>query len=112
MKLRGGEGKYIFKKALQSYLSDDILYRPKMGFSIPLASWLRGPLKERVREAVLGTTMAATGIFNMDFLKELVDHHQSGRRDNSAPLWSLLMFEAFLRNVLENPKPGIIPAAR
>ena len=112
MKLHGGEGKYIFKKAMQTYLSDDILYRPKMGFSIPLASWLRGPLKERVKEAVLGATMRATGIFNMDFLKELVDQHQSGRRDNSAPLWSLLMFEAFLRNVLENPAPGISQAVR
>lgn len=101
MKLRNGEGKFIFKKAMQTYLSDDILYRPKMGFSIPVASWLRGPLKERVKEAVLGSTMTATGIFNMTFLKELVDQHLSGRRDNSAPLWSLLMFEAFLRNVLD-----------
>jgi asparagine synthase (glutamine-hydrolysing) len=101
MKLRGGEGKYIFKKSMETYLSDDILYRAKMGFSIPVASWLRGPLRDRVREAVLGPTIAATGIFNMHFLKELVDLHQSGQRDNSAPLWSLLMFEAFLRNVLE-----------
>jgi asparagine synthase (glutamine-hydrolysing) len=100
MKLCAGEGKHIFKKSMQSYLSDDILYRPKMGFSIPVASWLRGPLRDRVSQAVLGPTMAATGIFNMDFLKELVEHHLSGRRDNSAPLWSLLMFEAFLRNVL------------
>ncbi|MBC7404193.1 MAG: asparagine synthetase B, partial [Cytophaga sp.] len=111
MKLRGGEGKYIFKKSMQPYLSDDILYRPKMGFSIPLASWLRGPLRQRVRDAVLGPTIACVGIFDMAFLTELVDYHESGRRDNSAPLWSLLMFEAFLRNVLENPNPGVRQAA-
>lgn len=110
-KLRAGEGKYIFKKSMQRYLPDDILYRPKMGFSIPLANWLRGPLRQRVREAVLGPTIAATGIFNMPFLTELVDYHESGRRDNSAPLWSLLMFEAFLRNVLENTQPGVLQAA-
>jgi asparagine synthase (glutamine-hydrolysing) len=103
LKLRGNEGKYVFKKALQPYLPNDILYRPKMGFSIPLASWLRGPLRQRVRDALLGPTLADTGIFNMAFLKEMVDQHQSGRRDYSAPLWTLLMFEAFMRNVLETP---------
>ncbi|HYD60391.1 MAG TPA: XrtA/PEP-CTERM system amidotransferase [Noviherbaspirillum sp.] len=99
MKLRGGEGKYIFKKALEPHLPHDVLYRRKMGFAIPLASWLRGPLRERVRRALLGPDMAATGIFNMAFLREMVDHHQSGRRDYSAALWGLLMFEAFLRQV-------------
>jgi asparagine synthase (glutamine-hydrolysing) len=103
LKLRGSEGKYIFKKSLESRLPHDILYRPKMGFSIPLASWFRGPLKQRVREALLGPTLANTGIFNIDFLRDMVEQHQSGRRDHSAPIWTLLMFEAFLRNVLETP---------
>ena len=97
MKLRGKEGKYIFKKSLEKYLPDDILYRPKMGFSIPLASWFRGPLKERVRTSLLGTTMMDSGFFNGEFLTKMVDQHQSGIRDYSAPIWSLLMFEAFLR---------------
>ena len=74
-----------------------------MGFSIPLASWFRGPLRIRVREALLGPTLADTGMFNNAFLQELVDQHQSGRRDHSAPIWTLLMFEAFLRNVLGTP---------
>ena len=98
LKLRGGEGKYILKKALEPYLPNDIMYRPKQGFGVPLASWFRGPLKERVRNAVLGPTLAATGMFNQRYLQELVDHHQSGLRDYSAPLWTLLMFEAFLRH--------------
>jgi asparagine synthase (glutamine-hydrolysing) len=98
LKLRGGEGKYILKKALEPYLPHDIMYRPKQGFGVPLASWFRGPLKERVRNAVLGPTLAATGMFNQRYLQELVDHHQSGLRDYSAPLWTLLMFEAFLRH--------------
>ncbi len=97
MKLRGSEGKYVFKKALEPYLSEDILYRKKMGFAVPLASWFRGPLKQRVRESLLGATLLDTGIFNQAFLAELVEAHQSGRRDYSGPIWSLLMFEAFLR---------------
>jgi asparagine synthase (glutamine-hydrolysing) len=97
MKLRGKEGKYIFKKSLEKHLPDDILYRPKMGFSIPLASWFRGPLKERVRTSLLGANMIDSGFFNREFLTKMVDQHQSGIRDYSSPIWSLLMFEAFLR---------------
>lgn len=97
-KLRGSEGKFIFKKALEPLLPNDILYRQKKGFSIPLASWFRGPLRQRVREALTGARMAETGIFNMRFVSELVEQHQSGRSDHSAAIWSLLMFESFLRN--------------
>ena len=100
LKLRGQEGKYVLKKALEPHLSHDILYRDKMGFSIPLASWFRGPLREHVRQALLGPTLADTGFFNMAFLKEMVEQHQSGRRDYTAPMWTLLMFEAFLRNCM------------
>jgi asparagine synthase (glutamine-hydrolysing) len=98
MKLKGREGKYIFKKSLEKYLSNDILYRPKMGFSVPLSSWFRGPLKNRVKDSLLGETISQCGLFNRDFLKEMVDQHQSGMRDYSAPIWTLLMFEAFMRN--------------
>ena len=96
-KLRGREGKFLFKRSLENYLPHDVLYRPKMGFAVPLASWFRGPLKERVREAVLGPRLLDTGIFNERFLQKIVSEHQSGVRDFSAPLWSLLMFEAFCR---------------
>jgi asparagine synthase (glutamine-hydrolysing) len=96
-KLRGREGKYVFKKAMEPYLSDNILYRPKMGFSVPLAKWFRGPLRERVREAVLSPAMVDSGYFNPDSLRQLLDQHQAGVRDNSSPLWSLLMYDAFLR---------------
>ncbi len=97
LKLRGREGKYIFKKALEPHLPNDVLYRPKMGFAVPLASWFRGPLKERVREALTSQYLADTGAFNMKFVKRLVDEHQSGQREHSAAIWSLLMFESFLR---------------
>jgi asparagine synthase (glutamine-hydrolysing) len=99
-KYRDGEGKYLLKKALRPYVPDDILYRPKMGFAVPLAEWFRGPLRQRVRDALLGPTLAATGYFNMDFLGSMIDQHQSGAREHSAALWALLMFEAFQREVL------------
>jgi asparagine synthase (glutamine-hydrolysing) len=98
LKLHGREGKYLFKKALEPYLPNDILYRPKMGFAVPLSSWFRGPLKQRVQQALLGETLRSSGWFDEAYLHHLVSQHQSGLRDYSAPIWSLLMFEAFLRN--------------
>ena len=102
MKVRGQEGKFLLKKAMEPQLPDDVLYRPKMGFSVPLARWFRGPLKQRVRDAVLGERLASTGWFDRPYLQHLVEAHQSGASDYSAPLWTLLMFEAFLRNVVDD----------
>ena len=107
LKVRGQEGKYLFKKSMEPYLPSDVLYRPKMGFSVPLAQWFRGPLKERVNDAILGPRLASTGIFNTRYLKQLVDGHLSGLHDYSYPIWTLLMFEAFLRNVMRDAKLNV-----
>lgn len=97
MKLRGSEGKYLFKKALEPMLPHDILYRKKMGFAVPLASWFRGPLRDKVRNSLLSDEMLGSGLFNERYLHTLVDHHQSGIRDYSASIWTLLMFHSFLK---------------
>ena len=107
LKVRGAEGKYLLKKSMEPHLPDAVLYRPKMGFAVPLARWFRGPLRERVRGAVLGPRLAATGWFDRSYLQHLVEAHDNGSRDYSAPLWTLLMFEAFLRNVVDLP---VVPA--
>ncbi len=108
LKIQGQEGKYLLKKAFEPRLPADVLYRPKMGFSVPLAKWLRGPLAERTREALLGPRMLEAGYFDADTLRSMVRQHQSGQRDFSAPLWTLLMFEAFLR---QTEAPAVAPAA-
>ncbi len=100
LKLHGQEGKYIFKRALEPHLPDEVLYRPKMGFAVPLANWFRGPLKQRVRDALLGPALRNTGFFNMQYIERLVNEHQSGMGEHSAALWTLLMFEAFMRRVV------------
>tara|TARA_R110001592_G_scaffold126336_1_gene337501 strand:+ start:139511 stop:141403 length:1893 start_codon:yes stop_codon:yes gene_type:complete len=96
LKLKGASGKHILKKALEPHLSKDILYRSKMGFAVPLASWFRGPLKQRVQDSLLGERLAGTGFFNQTFLESMVKRHQSGVSDFSPHIWSLLMFDAFL----------------
>ncbi|APW45073.1 XrtA/PEP-CTERM system amidotransferase [Rhodoferax antarcticus] len=104
LKIRGQEGKWLLKKAFEPSLPNDVLYRPKMGFSVPLAKWLRGPLRERLQQAVLGPQLEATGYFNPQTLQTMVRQHLSGQRDHSAPLWTLLMFEAFLRQAAKAPE--------
>jgi asparagine synthase (glutamine-hydrolysing) len=100
LKLRKREGKVLLKKALEPYLPAQVLYRPKMGFAVPLARWFRGPLRQPLRDAVLSPALAETGWFNIGYVRRLVEDHEAGRRDYSVPLWTLLMFESFLRNVM------------
>ncbi len=107
LKIRGGEQKWLLKKAMEPHLPNEILYRPKMGFSIPLARWFRGPLAGRVRSALLGPRLGDTGWFDHGALKRLVEQHQSGARDHSTPIWTVLMFDAFLKNVVEQ---GVSPS--
>jgi len=99
-KLRRRDGKYIFKKALSSCVPEDILYRPKMGFAVPAGKWFRSSLREDLRNRLLEGTLDETGLFDMDVIRGLVDQHQAGGRDNSAMLWSLMIYESFNRQVL------------
>ncbi len=99
LKIRGGESKFLLKKAMEPYLPNDIMYRPKMGFAVPLARWLRGPMRARVRGALLDGPLAASGWFDQATIRQMVEQHEGGARDHSTPLWTLLMYDAFLRNV-------------
>ena len=96
LKLNRGEGKYVLKRSFEGEVPHEILYRPKMGFSVPLAAWFRGPLRSRLRDKVLGPTLAQSGIFDMRFLERMVSNHESGGADHSTALWALLMFGVFV----------------
>ncbi len=95
--LRAGEGKYLLKKAMEPHLPHDILYRQKQGFAVPLTEWFRGPLAHKVREAALSESLLDSGYFKRATITTMLDEHQSGQRDHSAPLWTLLMFDGFLK---------------
>ena len=100
IKMRGGESKFLLKKAMEPHLPSDIMYRPKMGFAVPLVRWFRGPLRERVRNALLSGPLADSGHFDLNAVRQLLEQHESGARDHSTPLWTLLMYDAFQRNVI------------
>jgi asparagine synthase (glutamine-hydrolysing) len=106
-KVRDGEGKWLFKKAMEPSLPNEVLYRRKMGFAVPLSRWFRADLRERVRSSLLEGALIDTGYFERSYLEHLVSAHQSGVRDYSAPLWTLLMFEGFLRQLSGESTGGI-----
>ncbi len=93
LKLHQKEKKYILKKSFSDLLPADILYRKKMGFSVPLANWLRNELKATAEEKLLQTENGLSNYFKPQEIKNIWLEHQQGIRDHSAALWSLLMFE-------------------
>jgi asparagine synthase (glutamine-hydrolysing) len=89
LKLRGRTGKYILKKAMEKVLPNDILYRRKQGFAVPLDHWFRNELKELAQESLFRSN---DGIFDVKFLQKIWEQHQSRHYDRSAHLWAILMF--------------------
>lgn len=92
-KLRGFRSKYLLKRALRGLLPERILNRPKKGFGIPVAEWLRGPLREQMLEVLSPERLAPEGLFDPAAVRRLIDDHLEGRRDNRKQLWTLFAFE-------------------
>ncbi len=92
-KLRGRETKRLLKAALRGIIPDEVLDRPKMGFGIPLAQWLRGSLKEMLLDAVLSPRALNRGYFRPEAVREMVADHMQGGNRYRYMLWDLLMLE-------------------
>jgi asparagine synthase (glutamine-hydrolysing) len=99
LKLNGRTGKHVFKRALEPWLPDDVLYRPKMGFGVPLKTWFRGPLRELVQRRLHDGPLMEMGYFDPDRVTTIVNDHLLGVRDYSQPIWALLMLAGFLEQV-------------
>lgn len=98
-KLHNGDGKHIFKQALEPHLPHEVMYRPKQGFSIPLNAWFRGPLKNTLQQDLLSERLKDSRLFDAAHIQTLYDQHQRGQRDNSAALWELMMFSRSLEHL-------------
>ncbi len=109
MKLRGWTTKYILRQSMKDVLPEQILRRPKMGFPVPVGAWFRGAFRHVVDEYVLGERAAARGIFNQDFVRELVARHTSGGEDHTERLWSLVNFEMWLRRFMDAEDGAVEP---
>ncbi len=95
-KIRDGFGKWVLREILQQYVPDRLVDRPKMGFAIPLAGWLRGPLREWAESLLLSPRLASDGLLNPRAVREIWQQHVSGARDQQYPLWNLLMLQSWL----------------
>ena len=96
-KIRNGRGKDILVDAMADRLPPALLNRPKMGFAVPIGSWLRGPLRPMLRDHIESPRFNARGIASPPFVRHLIAEHESGRRNNTSWLWSLLMLEMWFR---------------
>ena len=96
-KLRRGSGKYLLKLAARGKIPDEIIDRPKKGFGIPLAAWLRGPLKDRIDQVVKNSPAFGNGILDGDVFRRWNDEHQAKRADHSKPLWAMLVLDHWFR---------------
>lgn len=96
-KLRGGETKYLLKKVLCKYLPPEQIYRKKMGFGVPIADWLRGPLRDWARELIYDDTLMAKMPLDKTRVRDLLNKQLSGQREAHPLLWSVLMLLCFVR---------------
>jgi len=101
MKYRKREKKYILKKALSRRLPESILYRKKMGFSVPQAEWLRGELKTVSQNMLFSGNPGISNFFKMEIIQRIWNQHQTKKRNHATILWSLLMFEFWFRKFMK-----------
>lgn len=96
LKVRGTQGKWILRRLLARYLPEALFDRPKMGFGVPLAAWLRGPLREWGETLLAERRLRQDGLLNPSMVRAAWSEHVSGRRDRHHELWILLMLNAWL----------------
>jgi asparagine synthase (glutamine-hydrolysing) len=102
-KVKGRTSKYLLKKAMEKTLPAEIVHRKKKGFGIPLAKWVKGPLRELFADLLSPARIKREGFFDPKQVDSLLQDHWMGRKDNRKPLWTLLVWELWL----ERYRPSI-----
>jgi len=97
-KIRRRQGKLALKRAAESWLPREIIYRPKASFSVPLRAWVRGDLQEVIKDVLVGGELVQSGMISGDALSRLIRDDQAGREDRAKQIWQLLTLELWYRN--------------
>jgi len=112
LKVRGREKKWIFRQALRGWLPDEILDRPKQGFSVPINEWFRNELHDSVRDVLLDPGTLDRGYFEPQTVRAMLDRQSAGDDAETKPLWALYMFELWHREFVDrSPVPVAIAEA-
>ncbi|MFH1784735.1 MAG: asparagine synthase-related protein [bacterium] len=104
LKLKGLNSKYILKKSMKGFLPKEILNRPKMGFGIPVAKWLRQDLRDYTKDILLNEKSVNRGYFDKKYVEQLIGEHISGHRDHGYRLWALLILELWHRVYIDGER--------
>ncbi len=99
-KLKGKSGKVILKEAMRELLPHDILHRPKKGFGIPIAEWLKGRLNPLMHDMLAPERLNKQGLFSADYVQRLITEHETGRASHHKELWTLLVFQLDRKSVV------------
>ncbi|MEP6902991.1 MAG: asparagine synthase C-terminal domain-containing protein, partial [Actinomycetota bacterium] len=100
-KLKGKQGKYILKKAVEPLLPKNILQRPKKGFGIPIADWLKQRLNPLMHELLDSKRLQNQGLFDEKFVQKLIKEHETNTASHHKQLWTLLVFQLWFENFLK-----------
>lgn len=111
LKLNGREGKFLLRQAMRGVVPDAILNRPKKGFPVPIASWLRGPLWPLLRDQLLAPNRAIGDVLNRRTVTQMVSEHETGQANRSDELWTLLVLEMWGQQFLGSFSRGGFAAA-
>jgi asparagine synthase (glutamine-hydrolysing) len=103
-KLRGRKSKYILKRAVAELVPKFVTRRPKKGFGIPVAEWLKKKLRPLARDLLSPERIRRAGVFDAEYVTRLLDEHEAGLANHRKPLWTLLMFELWHESFIETPK--------
>lgn len=110
-KMVNGETKSLLKSAMEPYLPRDVLYRPKMGFGVPIDHWLKGEMKDFAFDTLLGSPSRQRGLVKPEFTRRMLEEHCAGLRSHHTRLWALLMLELWFQMWIDPAEPPLVAPA-
>jgi asparagine synthase (glutamine-hydrolysing) len=111
LKLRDGQSKWLLRQVAYRHIPRELLERPKMGFSVPVSSWLRGTLREWGEDLLAPERLARQGLVSPEVVQQSWQAHQAGREDGGLALWTMLMFQAWYDEQQQRTSPALAKTA-